>query len=191
MLGHSPTLNKKKEKVRLSGSFESLMMSFSGKKRWDHFKMMDATEFAAANDEKYCSPTLMARFTLVPGGCDPGEELQKRWYFYADFVKPTGKIEIMKVKSNLQGEHATAHILPFVPKAKFNDFKVNLIEKKQSTELKRVETVKFRKEKSVFEPWREDTEETLRKCAQSDFAHWKVPNFCKDPDELARVQEVI
>ena len=184
-------ISKKKEKIRLSGSFESLMMSYSGKSSWDHFKMRDAAEFASINGEKHCSPLLMSRFNLVPRTSDPGNNPKKRWYFYADFVKPTGKIEIMKVKSSLTNENTPAHIQPFVPKAKFNDFKVTLIEKKKSAELKRMETVKFRKERSVFEPWKEDTAEILQKCAQSDFLHWKVPTLCKDEGELGKVEDVI
>ena len=69
----------------------------------------------------------MSRFNLVPRDCDAGSNPKKKWYFYADFVKPTCRIEILKVKSNRWSDQAAHHIVPFVPKTKFNDFKVNII----------------------------------------------------------------
>lgn len=45
--------------------------------------------------------------------------------------------------------------------------------------------------KSVFREWRPDNEAMLAKCLEHDFTHWKVANFCKDPDEAEKVKRVI
>jgi len=47
---------------------------------------------------------------------------------------------------------------------------------------------KFSKNNSVFKDWKEDTEARLDQCAEHDFAHWKVPKFVKEPEQLLKVQ---
>ncbi len=48
----------------------------------------------------------------------------------------------------------------------------------------KVTTRLFKKESSVFKEWKEDTEDTIAKCAEHDQKYWKVPRFVKDPNEV-------
>ena len=49
----------------------------------------------------------------------------------------------------------------------------------------------FKHETSVFQKWKPDTQATLDKIIEHDCGHWKASRFCKDPDELIRVQAVL
>ena len=50
---------------------------------------------------------------------------------------------------------------------------------------------RFDKEKSVFKNWTVDTALTLEEAARNDMKHWKVQNFCKDPEDLKNVENLI
>lgn len=47
----------------------------------------------------------------------------------------------------------------------------------------------FQHAASVFSQWKPDNKATLAKCLEHDFSFWKLPRFCKDPDEQARVMD--
>ena len=51
----------------------------------------------------------------------------------------------------------------------------------------------FKKNKSVFKDWKENTDKILKACAEHDFECWKIPNMPKfrDDDELKRVKDII
>ena len=50
---------------------------------------------------------------------------------------------------------------------------------------------RFDKEKSVFKNWCVDTDVSLEEAARNDMKHWKVQNFCKDPEDLKKVENLI
>lgn len=50
---------------------------------------------------------------------------------------------------------------------------------------------KFDHEHSVFKSWKLDNASSTESCLIHDFRYWKGARFCKDPDELKRVEEVI
>lgn len=52
-------------------------------------------------------------------------------------------------------------------------------------------TREFRHATSVFGSWKPDNKATLAKCLEHDFALWKLPRFCKDPDEQERVMDKV
>ena len=52
----------------------------------------------------------------------------------------------------------------------------------------------FVKEKSIFKPWREDTEKLYEQCAALDFKYWKLPRLKKlqkDPNDLKMCQDQV
>lgn len=49
----------------------------------------------------------------------------------------------------------------------------------------------FSKPKSVFRPFKEDTEKVINATIEQDFSEWKVPNFVKDPEDLEKVENLI
>jgi len=52
--------------------------------------------------------------------------------------------------------------------------------------------VVFKKNKSVFKDWKEDTETTLKKSCEHDFSCWKLSKFMqKDPEDIEKVEELI
>ena len=54
------------------------------------------------------------------------------------------------------------------------------------------ENSEFDKNKTVFKAWREDTDEVLRRCFETDIGYSKLHRITKrDEDELERVQEVL
>jgi len=52
----------------------------------------------------------------------------------------------------------------------------------------------FKKNKSVFKDWKENTEKTLAACVEHDMKLWKIPNmprFIKEPEEYADVVKLM
>lgn len=49
----------------------------------------------------------------------------------------------------------------------------------------------FRKEGSVFEPWKEDTELSLQLACESDMSNCKLAKVIKDPVQLTATYEII
>ena len=49
----------------------------------------------------------------------------------------------------------------------------------------------FYHEHSVFKNWKLDTPASVSGCLEHDFKYWKGSRFCKDPDELKRVEDII
>ena len=136
-----------REQLRLSGSFESLTMGCGGKP-WTGFEMLAKEDFVALNQGTYLSPHLMSKFNRAPNSSDPaapGEE-KKNWLLFADFVKPTGRIEVMKVTS----PNAPPYMVPFVPKTRMSEFKVKKAQVEVEEGVKPTVVRVFSKEHSVF-----------------------------------------
>ena len=52
----------------------------------------------------------------------------------------------------------------------------------------------FKKPKSVFKDWKQNTTKTLASCAEHDLKHWKIPNmpmFKSNPEEYDQVKQLI
>ena len=62
-----------------------------------------------------------------------------------------------------------------------------LIKEIKSRTVERV----FRKETSVFEPWKEDTELGLQLACESDLSSSKLAKVVKDPNELTKIYDII
>lgn len=45
----------------------------------------------------------------------------------------------------------------------------------------------FRKENSVFDPWKEDSEMTIQICAENDFNYCKLNKIVKDPFDFNEI----
>ena len=94
---------------------------------------------------------------------------------YADFFKPTCKIELMTVSSKLRHQNLFMHA--FVPLTSLKNLRIKQLQydgdKTEHTEKK-----VFDKEVSIFKPWKEDDEYTYQQCAALDFKNWKVDRIC-------------
>ena len=156
---------------------------------WTGFEMLDKDSFVAMNECTYLSAHLMSGFNRVPDRPNPageGEE-EKDWLLFADFVKPTGRVEVMKVTS----PNAPPFMAPFVPKTRMADFRVTKALAEADEGVKAEVVRPFSKEHSVFAPWKEDTAATLAACWAQDFQHWKAPRVCKDPEDLENVMALV
>ena len=61
--------------------------------------MIDKSDFLKQNGASALTPTLMRHFKIVPNTVDP-TAFDKRtwnWKVFVDYVKPSSKIEVMKV----------------------------------------------------------------------------------------------
>ena len=133
---------------------------------------------------------------------------------YTDFVKPTFKIELLRISTEegtethltkkpppLKRKHLQSKIayvpetksvtyvqeLPFVPQSRTLDLKVLKAEREGKAEIQRV----FDKERSVFKYWISDSARSLEETACLDMKQWKVRRFCKDEEDYNNVEKTI
>ena len=85
---------------------------------------------------------------------------------YADFVKPTQKVELMRIRQQSRSEPFIMEH-PFVPQCLLRDFDLKYMPESEASKepVKRV----FVKYDSVFRNWREDKTRDYIDCANLDF----------------------
>ena len=73
------------------------MMVYGGEE-WTGFPMQDLQEFCGKYGEDYVSHKVKSMFNFVPSkALDEDDDDSIKWRMYADYVKPTAKIELMQV----------------------------------------------------------------------------------------------
>ena len=140
--------------------------------------------------EKFISKNrrkLTGHYNIVPN--DISERVTAGMVCYADFVKPTCKVELMMVSSNPKPDAPIIYQHPFVPQTNLKNLKRKFY--KHDGDNFNVEIDVFDKELSVFKPWQADTQLTLEECAAFDFKYWKVPRFVKDVLDIENLQKLV
>ena len=137
-------------------------------------------------------------FFYVPGAAQLNDSFQDNidsFKLYVDLVKPTAKLEMMRV-SSFSSERHQEEILwlcPFVPRYRVAEFEVASA---KGVPIKTTEKSKsgkrvFSKNRSAFRAWIEDDEEILEECTRLDWQWWKIPRLCKDQADLKRCEELV
>ena len=99
---------------------------------------------------------------------------------------------MMRVRSKFREDEEFIYQFPFVPSTCLMDPQIRRIQVQEKEEIVNVRT--FVKEKSIFKPWREDTEKLYEQCAALDFKYWKLPRLKKlqkDPNDLKMCQDQV
>ena len=80
----------------MTGSFWSYRMMFDHR---SNFEMMDLSEFMKIEGIERLTSDSMEQYQIVPDEINPfvTEKKGLKWKVYVDFVKPSGKIEILSV----------------------------------------------------------------------------------------------
>ena len=137
-------------------------------------------------------------------------------HVYTDFVRPTAKVESLRVLTEKKSNNRLIrdlkprpyqrkklltripfleqaekfiyiHNEPFIPRSRLVDVKVLKQHRENAAVVKRV----FEKEKSVFKYWMKDTPKTLEETACLDIKQWKVRRFVKDEEDYNKVEDMI
>ena len=96
--------------------------------------MIDKDDFLEQIEASELKPEEMKDYTILPDTVDPTESEKRNlnWKVFVDFVKPSNKIEVMKVQSNMNSNNdgtreEQSFILPFVPSSRLTDLEVKTI----------------------------------------------------------------
>ena len=132
---------------------------------------------------------LTGHFNIVPA--DVNSYVSGDMVCYADFVKPTCKVELMMVSDNSSQNAPVIYQHPFVPQVNLKNLKRKFIVHEDGKTAADKNLDVFVKELSIFKPWKEDNDRTYEECWTMDFKYWKVDKICKDEYELKKCQEII